>query len=129
MSKYKPTSEEKKIIRQCAQRDAGFARVTICIGSRYNTEKEGGSDTPHLNVAFVTDHPDWDDTDLWDNAYTWRDFTRGIELTPDGRGIFDFWVYSTGSHGQLETNVQAYVEDGRLVRVDGTGTGVLWKAT
>jgi len=122
---YRPTSEDKRIIRDCAKRSAGHKRVEICPGIRHNLEVDRGH---HMNIAMVSDHPDWDDTDLWDNANKWSDFTKGVELTGDGRGIFDFYVYSLGYHGELETNVVAYVEGGKLVRVEATMDGVMWRA-
>lgn len=125
--KHKPTKEEARIIRECAERSAGYARVEICPGTRINIEKDN-SET-HMNIAMVSDHPDWDDTDLFSNAFTWSDFTRGVELTDDGRGIFDFYVYGPmGHHKELQTNVTAYYERGRLVRVDGTCNGTMWQA-
>jgi hypothetical protein len=47
-----------------------------------------------MNIAKITNDPDWNDTDLYDNAYTWRDFTKGVEMTDDGRAIVDFYVYN-----------------------------------
>lgn len=121
---YRPTSEDKRIIRDCAKRSAGKKRVEINPGIRHNTEVDRGQ---HMNIAMVSDHPDWDDTDLWCNASKWSDFVKGVELTEDGRGIVDFYVYSLGYHGELETNVVAYIEGGRLVRVEGTCDGVMWR--
>jgi hypothetical protein len=125
--RHKPTSEEARIIRDCAQRSAGKGRVKINASTRISTVRDS---EPNMNVAFVTDGDldTLEDTDLFSNCLAWSDFTRGVELTDDGRGCFDFWVYSTGYWGELETNVTAYYRDARLVRVDGTGDGVLWKA-
>jgi len=125
--KHKPTSEEKRIIRRCAEKSAGYGRVEICPGSRYNVETGAGECGINFNIALVSDDPEWADTDLWSNAFTWRDFTKGVELTPDGRGIFDFYVYGPlGYHKELQTNVTAYYEGGKLVRVTGTCDGVMW---
>ena len=124
--KFKPTSDECRIIRDCAKRSSGHKAVQLCPGERHNTETDRGR---NLNIALVSDHPDWDDTDLWSNANDWtKDFRGGVELTDDGRGIFDFYVYSLGYDGELETNVVAYYENRRLVRVEGVGDGVMWKA-
>lgn len=123
---YRPTSEDKSIIRDCAKRSAGKKRVEMNPGLRYNIDGKYPN-VRSLNIAMVSDHPDWNDTDLWDNTYKWSDFTKGVELTEDGRGIFDFYVYSLGYHGELETNIVAYVEGGKLVRVEGTMDGVMWK--
>jgi hypothetical protein len=46
----------------------------------------------------------------------------------DGRGVFDFWVYSVGRDAELRTNVTTYYEAGRLVRVESTGRGIMWQA-
>jgi hypothetical protein len=119
--KHRPTSEEKRIIRECAQRASGHKRIEISPSTRCNM-KTGAE---HMNICFVSDEPDWNDTDLADNAYKWADFAKGFELTEDGRAILDFWVYSLGYHGELETNVQAYWIDGRLARVTD-GRRVLW---
>jgi hypothetical protein len=122
--KYRPTSEDKRIIRDCAQRSAGHKRVSMRIGERHNTDTDRPRNT---NIAMVSDHPDWNDTDLWEH-HDYREFTKGVELTADGRGIFDFYVYSLGYHGELETNVVAYFENSKLVRVEGTCDGIMWKA-
>ena len=56
------------------------------------------------------------------------DFTKGVEVDvrkTQSQGIFDFYVYSLGYHGELETNVTAYYENKRLVRVDGTCDGTM----
>lgn len=125
--KYRPTAEEKSIIRECAKKSAGYKAVELCPGTRHNTEQERGI---HMNIALVTDDPEWNDTDLYDNAYKWSDFTKGVELTEGGRGIFDFYVYGPlGYHKELQTNVTAYYEGGRLVKVEGTGDGVMWKTS
>lgn len=125
---HKPTREEKEIIRSCAARSAGYKRVELCPGTRHNTEQDRGE---HMNIALVSDDPDWNDTDLSDNSWSWRDFTKGVELTDDGRGVFDFYVYGpVGSyHKELQTNVVAYYKDGKLVRVTGVGDGTMWSKT
>jgi hypothetical protein len=124
--KYRPTKEDKQIIRRCAERSAGYGRVELCPGTRYNTEQDRGE---HMNIAMVSSHPDWDDTDLASNAWTWNDFTKGVELTEDGRGIFDFYVYGPLNYDkELQTNVVAYYEGGKLVRVTGTCDGNLYVA-
>lgn len=121
---YKPTSAEKKIIRDCAQRSAGCRRVEICPSTKrcLDNGKEA------MNICFISDDPDFGDTDLADNAFRWSDFTKGVELTDDGRGTFDFYVYSVGRYAELQTNVTAYFEGGRLVRVDGTCDGTMWRS-
>jgi len=126
MTRIKPTREECRIIRNCAERSAGYRKVEICPSTKCNLKYDRGA---HFNILFVTDEPtNWNDTDLADNAYEWKDFTKGIELK-DGAGIFDFYVYGPMGHWkELQTNVTAYYDGGKLVRVDGTCDGTMWKA-
>ena len=114
---YKPTADEKATIRSCAQRSAGCKGIEINPSTRTNLT----TNATHFNIAIISDDPRGNDTDLSDNAYRWSDFVKGFELTPDGRGVFDFWVYSLGYWAELKTNVTIFVEGGRLVRVEGTG--------
>lgn len=124
---HKPTSEEKKIIRECAQRSSGYKRIEINPSTKVNLNDP--SRGHHMNICFVSDDPEFRDTDLFDNAFEWRDFTRGFEMTEDGRAIIDFYVYShPGENPELETNVTAYWEGGKLIRVDGTCNGTMWRA-
>jgi hypothetical protein len=125
--RHKPTPDEKRIIRDCAKRSAGCGRVRIEPGYRYNmndpTRNEGPDD---LNIALLSDQPDWEDTDLADTT-DWETFCKhGFQWAEGQRAIVDFYVYSTGDRGELETNVTAYWENGLMVRVDGTGNGTMW---
>lgn len=123
--KHKPTSEERHIIRDCAARSAGYRRVEINPSTKYNLNDANRPE--HMNICFVSDDPDWNDTALADNAFRWSDFTKGFELTKDGRAIIDFYVYNIGHDSELQTNVTAYWVDGRLDRVDDTCNGTVWK--
>lgn len=125
--KFKPTREQCRIIRECAEKDAGYAKVEICPSTKYHLTDHS---KPHaMNILAVTNEPlekafdtrgGWDDTDLHDNAFAWKDFTRGVELTENGDGIFDFYVYGPlGYNKELQTNVTAYFRNKKLVRVDG----------
>jgi hypothetical protein len=125
---YKPTSEECRIIRSCAGKSAGTKRIRLEPGMRYNMKVDGVE--PHLNIALVTRDKkgDWDDTDLYDFR-DWLTFRQGFEVKPGAGiiGIIDFYVSSLGRDGELETNVTAYFDKDGLVRVEGTGNGVMWK--
>lgn len=124
---YKPNAEEKRIIRRCAEKSAGFKRVEINPSTKRHLDDL--SKPEHMNILFVTNEPKgWNDTDLADNCFSWGDFLRGVEMTEDGRAIIDFYVYDMGRYPELQTNVTIYVEGGRLVRVDGTCDGTMWKA-
>lgn len=122
---HKPTSEEKRIIRECAQREAGYKRVEVNPSTRVSLKK-GGDTKPRMNVAMISDDPNFNDTDLFDNAFQWKDFAKGIEMTPDGRAVVDFWVYNTGRDAELQSNVTAYWENNKLVRVEGV-FNILWQ--
>lgn len=121
--RHRPTAEEKRIIRDCAARGAGFRSVEVNPSTRVNlTDPDRGA---AMNVLLVADHID--QTDLFDNAYAWSDFTRGFDMTDDGRAIIDFYVYNRGQYPELQTNITAYWEKGRLVRVDDTSKPEMWR--
>ena len=122
MTKHRPTSDEKRIIRECAKRETGKSRIIIEPGIRHHLNDVTRQ---NMNIAMLSDDPDFGDTDLWDHS-TWAIFASGFELTPDGRAIVDFYVYSTGPDGELESNVVAYWSAGKLVRVDGVGCDGLY---
>jgi hypothetical protein len=116
---HKPTREECRIIRACAERDAQKSRVIIEPGERFNRMTGNVA----LNLALISTDPEWNDTDLHDHK-SWSHFQRGFPLAEGGRAIVDFYVYSVrglNEVDELETNVTAYWEGGVLVRVDGTG--------
>jgi hypothetical protein len=122
---HRPTAEEKRVIRECAQHSAGFRSVEINPSTKYSLTNPARGE--HMNICLVSDHPTWDDTDLADNAFQWRDFTKGFPLAEGGRAIVDFYVYNRGRNSELQTNVTAYWRDGKLVRVDGTCNGTMWR--
>jgi len=125
--KYRPTREDKAIIRACAVKSSGFTRIKVEPGIRQNIKVTTTPETS-MNVALISSDPEgWNDTDLYDMR-EWSDFVAGFDLTPDGRGIVDFYVYSIAGRGdyELETNVDAYWENGELVKVTGTGSGTMW---
>ncbi len=117
MSIWKPTTAECEIIKAAAGAEAGLSPRSLVLepGWRCNTEREGPSS---LNIALVTNDPDWNDTDLGDYG-RWVEFRKGIELTADGRAIVDFYIYRRGRYEQLEGNVTVYYEAGRITRIHG----------
>jgi hypothetical protein len=133
--KYKPTADDLRIIRKCAELDAGYGKVEICPSTKNNMVDRSKED--NMNILLVTNDPvdlmmtvdhNCSDCDLADNAFIWGDFTKGVELTEDGKGIFDFYVYGPlGYNKELQTNVTAYYDGGKLVRVDGV-PNVRWQA-
>lgn len=126
---YKPTAEHTKIFKKCASMESVPHRSASSIilepGWRFNTDDDDIE--PSMNIALVTDNEDWDDTDLADHG-RYRDLCRGIALTEDGRGVFDFYI-SAYTADELLGNITAYVEKGELVRVAGYGApggATLW---
>lgn len=117
---WKPTKEEKDLIKFCAVAESGVpvSRLVLEPGIRCNT------DTPErtypyrgeYNIAFITDCEHWEDTDLEDYG-SWAEFCRGVALTEDGRAIVDF--YLAPKDGYLEGNLTIEYSDGTLMRVYG----------
>lgn len=122
--RHKPTAAEKKIIRQCAMKAAGRRRVKVEIGQRVNLET---GDT-HTNLIILGNAEDWSNTDLH-QPLDWPAFANGVELTLDGQGEFDFYVYEMDGNepGDLRCNVQAHYENRCLVRVTTEGAGTIWR--
>jgi hypothetical protein len=128
---YKPTAEITKIIRQCAAREAmpsmAVSSVKLEPGWRCNLNATGPGERDSLNIAIVSDDPDWNDTDLAEHC-EYKEFSKGVELTEDGRGIFDFYISNRHDESrEICGNVIAYFEGGEMVRVEGYGQPkVLW---
>jgi hypothetical protein len=120
--KWKPTPQEMRWIRRAAEISAGRARVRIEPGTRFNIN--GDSRVSHMNIALLSDDPDWNDTDLSETV-PWAWFRKGVELTSDGRAIVDFYVYEVTDWGDLRTNVTVYYAAGAVQRIDGTMDGDL----
>lgn len=129
MSQWKITPAERRAIRAFAARSEKLKprQIKLSVGERYNIDdakKHLDETRRSTNIYLVTDHPDWDDTDLYE---TWDFFAKigSIPLTREGRALVDFYVYKNDRDEELLTNVQAYVEtvDGKpkLVKLSGTG--------
>lgn len=123
---YVPTREEIALIRRLAEKSAGCSPVKIEPGIRCSLS---GREGKNMNIALISDDPDFNDTDLFDKR-DWKAFTKGFELTADGRGIVDFYVYNRNrgavDEGSLETNVTCWFDRDGLVRVTATGNGEMW---
>lgn len=141
---WHPTADECRILRACAEKSARARNVIMRPGSRYNVKATPEEHERHrelqsqpggdFNIRLISTDEDWNDTDLSDNSTTFAQFRRGVLLTEDGRAVVDFYVYTRLGFGrdydeELQTNVQAIVEGGRMVRVEGTGDGVMWEAS
>lgn len=130
--KFKPTLDDCRILRACAEKDVGRG-VIMRPGSRHHIgevplHREPPADGD-LNIAHYTNtFPEWDDTDLADNCYAFADFKSGKyqSLTEEGNGIFDFYLYKRTGVGrdydeELDSNLTAYYVGGKLDRVECTG--------
>lgn len=130
---FKITSEQVAILKRCASAESvPHVPVTNMIlepGERCNTEDH--TKPCSMNIAMVSDDPEWNDTDLADYGL-WTDFRKGVELTPDGKAIVDFYIRKRKAgyddDGDLCGNVQIIVEGGVMVRVEAQGR-VMWSAT
>jgi hypothetical protein len=125
--KFKPTPEQIEIIKMCALHEGGdsgppFNSILLEPGIRCNIEDT--SKPTSINAALVTNHADdFNDTDLHDYGF-WSDFRAGVELDPNGRGIFDFYIRWRGdSNRDLFGNVTVYVNAGRMHFIEGYGEG------
>ena len=125
---FKPTQADCDIIKVAAQIEAGMKGVTLEIGERYNTDK-GLHHQTAINIALVSSHEHWDDTDL-NQTMPWKWFRKGFELAEGGRAICDFYIYNKSRDElevELQSNVVAYWENEKLVRVRGCGDTDIWK--
>ena len=122
--KYIPTKQDVDAIKKAASRESSphvpLRSIILESGVRYNTESDRGES---INIALISEDADWNDTDLADMGY-WDDFRKGIELTADGRGIFDFYIRrrDPSGCGELHGNVTIEVADGKLSRIYGYDT-------
>lgn len=126
--RHRPTSEEKKLIRDCCKLNAGLK--SLRIEPTYRCRLDGKDQWPDgerdLNFAFLlsADRKS-DETDLADNT-DWRAFCRGFRFTDDGCAVIEFAIYSLGYYGELESHVKAWWRDGVLDEIDGCLDGVMW---
>lgn len=112
---YKITQQEADIIRSVAQKASGHRSVKLEPGSRINVNNHL---IDEVNIALISDDPDWADTDLFDHV-PWAEFRKGLKLTEDGRGIVDIYVYEVGGCQELLCNITAIFAGGKLARVEG----------
>ena len=112
MAIWKFTSEEKKLIRAMAGRASSTARITLEAGERCNTVDMTVENS--VNQLLVDLDPDNLYSDLAD-LIPWKDICKqGVPLNEKGEAEVDFYVYSLGEYGGLETNIQVNYQDGRI---------------
>ena len=124
---YKPTKADIEIIKAAAAMESvprvSVGAVLLEPGYRHNTKRPSPES---INIALVSDDPEWNDTDLSDYGQ-WSEFRKGIPLTADGRGIVDFYIRRRGDQYQeLHGNITIRIEGGRLVKVHGYGQDAVY---
>lgn len=129
--KFKPTPEQIEIIKRCAVYEsspkAAMGSILLEPGVRFNTSDH--TKPGHMNIALVTNETDsWNDTDLNDYG-SWSEFRKGVELDPNGRGIFDFYLRRRGDDNRdLLGNVTVYINSHKMSYIDGYGhADPLWR--
>lgn len=119
--------QELATIRQVAiteaKRWSRARRFFIEVGERFNTDD---ANIPmSINIAAVTKHPDWEDTDL-NQTRSWDEMKKPYELV-DGRAVFDFYIYENEKcSGDLVCNVQALCDIDGLFRMNADLDKSIW---
>ena len=95
MSIWKPTQAQCDLIKRAAVLEsspgAKPGQITLDPGIRYNTAHQ---DIPRsINIARVSSHSDWHDTDLFDYS-DWARFRKGVKLCEQGTLIVDFYIHA-----------------------------------
>ncbi len=117
MTKLRPTAEQCRILRQCA--------INLCKGQKnvvLELARRADNNDRLTNQLLLSDDHSLDD------FVSFTNFRKGTDpLTDDGRGLYDFYVslkYGSHHHGtyeqELEDNIQAHYEGGKLVKVTGS---------
>lgn len=119
---FTPTPKMIHQIEHYAFKSAGIRTGYLEIGRRENVEQSDID--PNINILMVTDHPDWDDTDLYGKFNDLSTWLTDVEMTDDHKGLFDFWVYDL--NGELQTQVQVWIEldsanDYQIVKLSENG--------
>lgn len=123
---WKPTKQEKQLIKDCAVAETGYKTIRLEVGERYNLD-DGFAAKESINIALVGREKDWSDTDLL-SPLPWGTFCKGVPLTKDGRAVVDFYCYRTvDGDQQLVSNVWVTYENGAIKYVEGVGRGVIHK--
>lgn len=117
--RYVPNKQDIQRIKEAAAREA-VPRLSVGAVLLEPGERVGPKGS-NINVLLVTDDPDWNDTDL-DDYGQWSKFRKGIELTPAGRGIVDFYIRRRGDeYAEIHGNITVEIVDGKLARIYGYG--------
>lgn len=112
---WHPSPADLRAIRTyCAETEGRKpGSIVIEAGIRENLERKDLDGIYSVNIARLTDDPNWEDTDLV-QTLPWKHFkAEGVELTKDGRAEVDFYIYEKtfgDFHGGLLGNAQVYVQ-------------------
>lgn len=115
---FRPTAAERHRIRNAAANEAKIpARsVVLQIGQRRSTTGRGSA----INVATISDDPEFADTDFDDEYHPWSAFAKGVKLTTDAKGIFDLAIRRRGdADHDLHGHVTIYIEGNQVTRICG----------
>lgn len=115
---FRPSAADRRRIREAAAREALMeARsVVLQIGQRRSLTGRGSA----INVAAISDDPDFADTDFDDEYAPWSSFADGVVLTAEGKGIFDLAIRRRGdTDHDLQGHVTVYVENRQVTRICG----------
>lgn len=118
--RYVPTKEDCDKIKEAASKESspGISVGAVLLEPGLRSGPKPGED---MNILLVTDDPLWNDTDLYDYG-TWAAFRKGVDLTPEGKGVVDFYIRRRfDEYGDLHGNVTIEIDGGKLVRIYGYG--------
>lgn len=115
------TKTDLKEIRDFCKEVTGYGNVAIEMGIRCSCDT--GSMVENCNIRLVDPTEDWEESDLL-GMMNWSD-VRGhdFELTPEGAGISDLYLYH--AHDGLMTNVFIEYNEVGLVRMESV-VGQVW---
>lgn len=122
-ARYVPSKEDIDRLKAAASREAvpRCSVGAVLLQPALRCHKDQPDREAAINIALVSDDPEFNDTDLSDYG-AWQDFRRGIPLTEDGRAIVDFYIRRRfDEHDELLGNVTIEVTGGKLARVYGYG--------
>lgn len=133
---FQPSNDEWKMIREVAFRGYSVGEdglpmkrvdhVQLELRKSYNLLNPSKPES--INMLLVTDDPETcGDCDLVDsNTALTQQFRNGVDLTADGAGLFDFYIYNRYDRDHtLGGNVLVRVKQGKMVAIWTEG-GKAW---
>lgn len=126
MPKFKPTPAEWKLIREITAKASpslpSTRHIEMLGRSHYLLEGDRPRDH-HINGALLSKvglEGFYGDLDVADKASFYTDeFRKGSDLTEDGRGYYDFYIYNRyDPDHELIGNVMVYVSGGKMIGIE-----------